>query len=43
MKTFIVQIGAHQKRQNVLKVHFFYDTMRCRDELVFLTLRKGVC
>jgi len=39
---FILQIGAHQKRQNLLKLHLFYAKIKCRDELVFLTLREGV-
>ena len=39
---FILQIGAHQKRQNILKLHFFYATMSSRDELTFPALWKGV-
>ena len=37
-----LQIGAHQKRQNILKLHLFYATMNCRDELTFPAFRKGV-
>ena len=38
---FILRIGAHQKRQNILKLHLFYVTMSCRDELTFPAFRKG--
>ena len=39
---FILKIGAHQKRQNVLKLHLFYARIKCRGELGFPTYRKGV-
>lgn len=39
---FILRNGAHQKRQNILKLHLFYVKMSSRDELTFPALRKGV-
>ena len=39
---FILRIGAHQKRQNILKLHLFYVKMNSRGELTFPALRKGV-
>lgn len=38
----IAFIGAHQKRQKILKYMRNYDKMRCRDELMFPAVRKGV-
>ena len=38
----IVFIGAHQKRQKILKYMQNYDRMRRRDELTFPAVRKGV-
>lgn len=41
IKMFILQIGAHQKRQNILKLHLFYAIISSCDELTFQMLRKG--
>ena len=38
----IADFGAHQKRRKILKNMRNYDRVRCRDELAFPALRKGV-
>ena len=39
---FILQIGAHQKHQNILKLHLFYVIISSYDERTFPALRKGI-
>lgn len=39
---FILQIGAHKKRKNILKVPYNYAKIKRHDGLGFPMLRKGV-
>ena len=39
---FLVQCGAHQKREIVLKVPVLYGRIKNRDEPSFLGCKKGV-